>query len=92
MVTTMLVMQATAQQANTLRWLTSLAPLRMIAQRVQSGSMSMLWAVRLHRTVYHVMQESTVQEAAQVAYALATVRWVGTRLCLISLVLEQTTA
>ena len=54
--------------------------------------MSMLRAVRLHQTVYHVMQESTVQEAAHRVLAAVTVRQVDTLQWLISLGLLQTTA
>ena len=54
--------------------------------------MSMSRAVRLHRTVYHVMQESTVQEAAHRVLAAVTVRQVDTLQWLISLGLLQTTA
>ena len=49
-------------------------------------------AVRLHRTVYHVMQESTVQEAAQRVPAAVTVQQVDTLQWLISLVLLHMTA
>ena len=52
----------------------------------------MLRAVRLHQTVYHVMQESTVQEAAHRVLAAVTVRQVDTLQWLISLGLLQTTA
>ena len=54
--------------------------------------MSMLRAVRLHQTVYHVMQESTVQEAAHRVLAAVTVRQVDTLQWLTSLGLLQTTA
>ena len=54
--------------------------------------MSMLRAVRLHQTVYHVMQESTVQKAAHRVLAAVSVRQVDTLQWLISLGLLQTTA
>ena len=54
--------------------------------------MSMLRAVRLHRTAYHVMQADTVQGAAHRVPAVVTVRWVDTLQWLISLVLLQMTA
>ena len=54
--------------------------------------MPMLRAVRLHRTVYHVMQADTVQGAAHRVPAVETVRWVGTLQWLISLVLLHMTA
>ena len=54
--------------------------------------MPMLRAVRLHRTVYHVMQADTVQGAAHRVPAVVTVQQVDTLQWLISLVLRQMTA